>query len=73
VTILVTSLYANSIGGQAMDAAHVLCTEIEQKIDGRHPSDSDYRFMTKFGARVANNPAPSLAVVEDEILMPYDD
>jgi alkylation response protein AidB-like acyl-CoA dehydrogenase len=71
VTILVTSLYGNSIGGQAMDAAHVLCTEMEQKIDGRHPSDSDYRFMTKFGARLANNPSSSIAVVEDEILMPY--
>lgn len=71
VTILVTSLYGNSIGGQVMDAAHVLCTELEQKIDGRHPSDSDYRFMTKFGERVANNPSPKLVAIEDEILMSY--
>lgn len=54
-----------------MDAAQVLCTELEQKINGKHPSDSDYRFMTKLGARIASNPISSLAVVEDEILMPY--
>jgi len=72
VTILVTSLYANSVGGESMAAAHVLCTELEQKIDGRHPSDSDYRFMAKLGERIANNSTTSLAVVEDEILMPYE-
>jgi alkylation response protein AidB-like acyl-CoA dehydrogenase len=71
VTILVTSMYGNSVGGQTMDAAQVLCTELEQKINGKHPSDSDYRFMTKLGARIASNPISSLAVVEDEILMPY--
>ena len=80
VTILVTALYADSIEltlgmpyqrAESIDAAHVLCTELEQKIDGRHPSDSDYKFMTKFGAKLAVNPDSSFVSVEDKILISY--
>lgn len=73
VTMLVTVLYANWIGGLSVDAAIVLCTELECKIKGRHLTDDDYRFMTKFGAKVVEKfwKDTSEHLNLDEILMPY--
>ncbi len=78
VTILVTVLFANSTQNQLIiDAAAVLCSELERKINGTHPTDEDYRFMTKFGGRVVEkyweegSPALMGDIPVDEILMSY--
>lgn len=66
VTILVTALYGNCI--KNVKPAHILCSELERKIDGRHPSDKEYRYMVEYGAEIAENAGfPML----DEIMMPY--
>ena len=73
VTILVTSLYGCRTLKVAKPA-HILCSELERKIDGRHPSDKDYRFMTKYGAEIAENPDiffDTETLVLDEIMMSY--
>jgi alkylation response protein AidB-like acyl-CoA dehydrogenase len=73
VVILTTSLYA---AGQADEvvraAADVLCRDLTRKLNGRRPSDRDFRAATKLGETIESGAFKATAGIEPgEILMRY--
>jgi alkylation response protein AidB-like acyl-CoA dehydrogenase len=73
VVILTTSLYAAGQNDEVVRAAaDVLCRDLTRKLEGRRPSDRDYRTVTKLGEAVESGGFKAIAGVEPgEILMRY--
>ncbi len=73
ITVLAVTLYAAHQDDELVkDAADVLCHELYQRVDGKHPSDRYFRKATKLGAAVADGGFKSIAGLQpDEIMMPY--
>jgi alkylation response protein AidB-like acyl-CoA dehydrogenase len=74
ITILTTSLYgARSSDPLVQDAADLLCENMQQRLNGRRPSNYYFRRVTALGAKIAEGKFSSIAGVEAEsILMPYE-
>lgn len=74
ITILTTSLYgARSSDPVVQDAADLLCENMQQRLNGRRPSNYYFRRVTALGAEIAEGKFSSIAGVEaDAILMPYE-
>jgi hypothetical protein len=73
VVILVTSMYAvNTNDPTTRMAADVVCQELRNRIIGAHPSDADFRSVTKLGATIAENGWSELEnVASGQILQSY--
>ena len=73
VVILVTSMYAaHSSDPTTRMAADVVCQELRGRITGAHPSDTDFRRVTKLGATIAEDGWSELEnVAAGEIMQPY--
>jgi alkylation response protein AidB-like acyl-CoA dehydrogenase len=74
VVILATSLYAGRSDDELVrQAAGVVCRDLRRRLEGRRPTDRDFRDVTSLGAAIAEGGFPSIAGLHpDEILMPYE-
>ena len=73
IIMLCTSLHAAKQNDQVVEeAADVICGDMRREIEGRRPSDRDFRRVTALGEAISDGKFKSIAGLEpDEILMPY--
>ena len=73
IIMLCTSLHAAKQNDQVVEeAADVICDDMRREIEGRRPSDRDFRRVTALGEAISDGKFKSIAGLEpDEILMPY--
>lgn len=73
VVMLASSLWAGRQSNEIVHAAAgVLCADLNRRLTGRRPSDSELRAVTKLGDAVASGAFEAIAGIDaGEILMPY--
>ena len=73
LVIVCTPLYAARHDEVVQLAADVVCGDLRRELEGRRPTDADFRRTNELGEAVAEDRFSSIAGVEAaEILMPYD-
>jgi acyl-CoA dehydrogenase len=74
VTILATSLWAGRQKNEIVHAAaDILCQDLMRKLNGKRPSDSYFRAITKLGETIEAGGFSAIAGIEaDAILMSYE-
>ncbi|HSQ55350.1 MAG TPA: hypothetical protein VLM40_06360, partial [Gemmata sp.] len=74
ITMLVTALWGGRQKNEAsVAAADMLCREMQRKLTGKRPSDSDFRDASKLADLILAGGYEELAGVHRaEILMPYE-
>jgi hypothetical protein len=73
VVILTASLWASDQENQVVRAAaEVLCQDLRRKLNGKRPSDRDFRAVTQLGEAIESGAFAAIAEIEpEEILMRY--
>jgi len=73
IIMMCTCLHAASQDDEiVVDAADVICRDMRREIEGRRPSDRDFRQVTALGGAIIDGKFKSIAGLEpDEVLMPY--
>ena len=73
IVMLCTALHAAKQQDEVVQlAADVICGDIRRDLEGRRPSDRDYRRVNELGGAIVDGGFRSIAGLEpDEILMSY--